>query len=312
MVHYANCIGTLSVVVPLALVGCAGAAEPIPGIGPAGEIQRLHTGFGFTEGPADDGHGNLYFSDIPNATIRRVAADGQLTVFTDQSNRANGLMFSRTGELIACEMSGRLVAWDVEAKTRRVLAEEYGGKPFNAPNDLVLDSHGGVYFTDPAFGAPQPPPQGTMGVYYYDGKGNVTRVAEDLPAPNGILLSPDERTLYLLPSGEPTMWAYEVTEPGKLGRRTEFCRLAGRGQFSGADGATLDTQGNLYITSQLGIQVFDSAGKALGVIELPEQPANVTFGGPDRKTLYVTARTSLYAAPMQVAGHRFGQPRVEP
>ncbi|HMP05710.1 MAG TPA: SMP-30/gluconolactonase/LRE family protein, partial [Lacipirellulaceae bacterium] len=127
----------------------AAAAEPIPDVGPAGEVKQAATGFAFTEGPAWDGEGLLYFTDVPNARIHTLAADGRVTEFVDDSGPCNGLMFNREGELVACDMSGRVVAWDVAAKTKRVLAAEYGGQRFNAPNDLVIDAAGGVYFTDP-------------------------------------------------------------------------------------------------------------------------------------------------------------------
>jgi len=287
----------------------AQGAEPVPGIGPAGKVQRLHTGFGFTEGPADDGHGNLYFSDIPNARIHKLDAHGKLSVFTNQSRHANGLMFNQAGELVVCEMDGQLAVWNVETKTRRVLVDGYQGVRFNAPNDLVIDRTGGVYFTDPHFRAPQPLPQGKTCVYYVSPAGNVTRLVDDLPAPNGVILSPDEQTLYVFPSGQPVMRAYPVREPGKLGPGRDFCtlKLAGRAGLRGADGSTVDVDGNLYLATQLGVQVFNSQGEALGILEFPEQPANLTFGGPNRTTLFVTARTSLYAVSMFIRGPREGR-----
>lgn len=283
------------------------AAEPIPGIGPVGQVVQLHTDFAFTEGPAADRDGNVYFSDIPNTKILKVDANGKLSVFTDQSRRANGLMFNAAGELVACEGDGQVVAWKVGAeKSRRVLVATHNGKQFNAPNDLVLDAVGGVYFTDPHFGKTKPLPQGKMAVYYVDANGKPTRLVDDLLKPNGILLSLDEKMLYVFPSSQPIMRAYPVLSPGKLGEGRDFCKLRVEGAgLQGADGATIDTRGNLYITSRLGVQVFAPNGKALGIIEFPEPPANVTFGGPEMKSLYVTARTSLYTVPMKAIGHRY-------
>jgi gluconolactonase len=228
-------------------------------------------------------------------------------VFSDKSGHANGLMVNAKGELVACEMDGQVVAWSADGKTRRVVAGTHDGKRFNAPNDLVLDRAGGVYFTDPAFRSPMPLPQGKTAVYYADAAGKVTRLVDDLPNPNGVILSPDEKTLYVIPSGQKQMMAYPVEGPGKIGSGKVFCELdqAKAGGNGGGDGLTVDVKGNLYITSALGLQVFDPSGKKLGTIALPEQPANVTFGGPDGKTLYVTARTSVYTVPMEVAGHRF-------
>ncbi|OAI50715.1 gluconolactonase [Planctomycetaceae bacterium SCGC AG-212-F19] len=281
--------------------------KPIPGVGPTGKIVKLHTGFKFTEGPAADRDGNLYFSDIPNERIHKVDAAGKLSVFREKSNRANGLMVNGKGEIVACEMAGRVVAISPDGKDVRVLADKYDGKPFNAPNDLVLDKNGGVYFTDPSFGAPKPLPQGKTAVYYIAAAGQVTRLIDNLTQPNGVILAPDEKTLYVIPTGPAEMMAYQVEAPGKIGKGRVFCKLEGKDgkPGTGGDGCTIDTKGNLYITSSIGIQVFDPTGKFLGAIPFPEQPANVTFGGKDMKTLYVTARTSLYAVPMEAIGHVF-------
>jgi gluconolactonase len=287
-------------------LGDLAAAEPIPGVGPVGEVQRVSTGHEFLEGPAWDGNGRLYFTDIPAANILCLTPDGQVETAVEESRHSNGLMFNRGGELLACEMDGQLVAWDLKKNRRRVLARQYDGARFNAPNDLVIDSTGGVYFTDPRYRAPQPLPQGQEAVYYLPAEGQpVRRVAGDLPAPNGVLLSLDEKTLYVLPSASPTMLAYEVLSPGQVGPGREFCRVEGDGR-GGSDGAAMDTAGNLYLTTALGIQVFSPKGELLGKITLPEHPANCTFGGPDNKTLYITARTSLYAVETEAVGHRFG------
>src|SRR6516225_5778259 len=164
---------------------------------------------------------------------------------------------------------------------------------------------------DPWFGPRQPLPQGKTAVYYIAADSKVTRLVDDLPNPNGVILSPDEKTLYVIPSGQAEMMAYPVEAPGKIGKGKVFCKLKQRneGGTSGGDGLTVDTKGNLYITSQLGLQAFNPSGDLLGIIALPEQPANVDFGGPDMKTLYVTARTSLYTVSMEATGHVFAQPR---
>lgn len=288
----------------LVLTNAAYAADPIPGVGPAGEIERVSTGHRFVEGPAWDGAGRLYYTDVPQKIIH-VLEQGSVTQFTTESRRANGLMVAADGRLIACEMTGALVAYDVESKQRSVLASAHDGHTFNAPNDLVIDRAGGIYFTDPRFGAPDPLPQGQEGVYYLPAGGDqAVSVAQSLPAPNGILLSPDEATLYVLPSASPVMLAYAVEAPGRLGPAREFCRTKG-GPNEGSDGGAMDSQGNVYLTTSSGVQVFSAAGAYLGTIELPEHPANCTFGGPDLKTLYVTARSGVYAVPMEVVGHRF-------
>lgn len=279
----------------------------IPGLGPVAPIQKLHGGFEFTEGPAADAEGLVYFTDIPPARIYRIDLAGELTIVQDKSGHANGLMFDARGDLVKCEMDGQVTLLSLADKTQRVLADQYMGQRFNAPNDLVIDAQGGVYFTDPHYRAPQPLPQGKMAVYYIPAGGDVQRLVDDLKAPNGIILSPDEKTLYVIPTQQAEMMAYAVESPGKLGPGRVLCRLQqppGK-SAAGGDGLTVDVHGNLYISSDLGLQVYSPQGQQLGILEFPEQPANATFGGADRKTLFVTARSSVYAAKMQVAGHRF-------
>lgn len=283
------------------------AADKIPGIGPVGEVKQVQKDLEFTEGPASDGQGNLYFSDIPANKIYRLDKTEKLSVFLDPSNHTNGLMFNGRGNLVACEMDGRIVEIDMATKQAKALASQYNGKRFNAPNDLVLDRQGGVYFTDPHFRAPMPLPQDKLAVYYCDAQGKVKQLIDDLKAPNGVILSPDEKTLYVIPTLQKEMMAYAVEAPGQISVGTVFCSLQqpeGRDN-TGGDGLTIDTRGNLYITSGLGIQVFNPQGKLLGILKFPEQPANCTFGGPGNKTLFVTARKSLYSVDMESTGHVF-------
>jgi len=279
----------------------------IPGIGPKGPVRKLHTNFEFTEGPAWDGRGSLFFSDIPKSLVYKLDSEGKLSVYTDKFESSNGLMFNRAGELVACEMAGRVSALSADGGMKKVIASEFGGKRFNAPNDLVIDRQGGIYFTDPAYGAPKPLPQGVLGVYYIAPDGKVARLVEGLKNPNGVILSPDEKMLYVVPTGQSEVMAYPVLEPGKIGEGKVFCRLEQSfGKVdSGGDGLTIDTMGNLYITSDLGIQVISPVGKFIGAIRIPEEPANCAFGGADMKTLYITARKSLYAVDMEATGHRF-------
>jgi gluconolactonase len=282
------------------------AADPIPGIGPRGPIRKVASGLSFTEGPAWDGVGKLYFTDIPNNRILRVNESGEVQVFLEPSGHCNGLMFDGAGNLLACEMDGRLLKIDLATKQIRVLADRHAGARFNAPNDLVIDSLGGIYFTDPRYRAPDPWPQGLEAVYYRDINGRVTRIIEGIQAPNGVILSPDERTLYVVPSMEENIYAYDVVGPGRVQGQRVLATMrqpAGK-KGSGGDGLTVDTQGRLYVTTELGLQVFDPLGAYLGVIELPEQPANVTFGG-NGQTLFVTARTGVYAVETLATGHVF-------
>ncbi len=282
-------------------------AEPISGVGPTGNVEKVRGGFEFLEGPTKTPDGSLYFSDIPPETIYRMSPGGDIAEFLKPSGHANGLMFGGDGRLLACQMDGRIASIDLGSKQVSLLAENYDGKRFNACNDLVIDRQGGIYFTDPRFRAPMPWPQGTEAFYYRAPDGKVTRLAQDLAAPNGVILSPDEKTLYVIPSLQRQMFAFDVLEPGKLGSKRVFCELKQRegNTNGGGDGLTVDVLGNLYITSALGIQVFNKDGNLLGIIEVAEQPANVTFAGAQNKTLYITARTSLYRCEMEVAGHQF-------
>jgi len=287
----------------------AAMADDIPGIGSIGEVQVVQSGFKFTEGPTQDADGNLYFTDIRTDRIYKRTTDGGIAVFVEPSGTCNGLMV-HGDRLLACSMKGRLISFSLADGTETVLAAEHAGARFNACNDLVIDQAGGIYFTDPRFRSPEPYPQGKEAVYYRAADGSVTRVVENDFAPNGVILSPDEKTLYVVPSFEKRMWAYPVTGPGKLGEGRVFCQLKqqlARGN-GGGDGLTVDTKGNLYITSQLGVQIFDPAGKHLGTIAFPEVPANAAFGGPDHQTLYATARTTLYSVKLETTGHVFPGP----
>jgi gluconolactonase len=273
----------------------------------AGPVERVRTGFEFLEGPAGDEAGNVYFTDVPAQKVYLLTATGELGVFQPTSRHSNGL-FIRRGFLWACEMDGQIVRYRLgDVNSREVLADAYMGTRFNACNDLVVDKMGGVYFTDPEYGAPVPWPQKVRSVYYLAPDKTVRRVVENLPNPNGVMLSPDESTLYVVPSSQSQVMAYPVTSPGMLGAGREFFRLEQpRGKRdSGGDGLTMDTTGTLYITTDLGVQVVDAQGRLVEIIRLPEVPANAVFGGLDRKTLYVTARTSLYRAVTHRAGHVF-------
>ena len=271
---------------------------------PLGEVTKVHGGFAFTEGPARDPDGGYFFTDIPNQTIHHVDADGKLTVFTKDSKFANGLMVAADGRLLACQMAGQLVAYDRETGDSKVLANAFDGVRMNAPNDMVIDTDGGIYFTDPRYRAPEPWPQGIEAVYYVTRHGTVSRVTDALPAPNGIGLSPDGKQLYVATSAGADMMVYDVAEPGKLSEGKVLCTITqpGRESGNGSDGITLDVDGNLYFTTKMGIEIVSPAGKSLRIVPIPEHPANVTFAGKDRKTMVVTARTSVYEVKMPIAG----------
>jgi gluconolactonase len=256
----------------------------------------------FTEGPAYSPKGFLLFSDIPNTRIVRVDNDGTTSDFLKPSGKANGLMFDSAGHLYACQGgSRRVVKIAIQDGKIESLCDSYDGKPLNSPNDLALDGHGGLYFTDPRYGADMKIDQPCMGVYYIDSRGKTTRVIDSLQRPNGILVSIDGKSLYVAEPNQRQIFKYEITGPGHLGTGKPLFTSDEQLDGNGPDGMCLDQQGNVYATYK-GIVVLSSSGNVIGRIATPEQPANCKFGGADGKTLYITARTSLYSLAMNVAG----------
>ena len=295
----------LSLLACLPPLQAIGQSETTQAIKLVGEIELVQDGFAFTEGPAwEPKSGTLFFSDIPNTAIHRVQPDGTVVKWTGDSKHTNGILITAKGRMLGCQMDGQVVEYSLEDGSAKVLASQYGGKRFNAPNDLTVDGSGGIYFTDPLFRAPTPLPQTVQAVYYIAADGQVSRVSEDLAAPNGIGLSPDGKQLYVCPSRQAEMLVYDLLGPGKLSAPKTFCSLKqpeGK-SGTGADGITLDVEGNVYITTNLGVQIFSPRGRFLGLVSFEQQPANVCFGGPDWKTMYVTARTAVYRVKMPIAG----------
>lgn len=254
--------------------------------------KKLTGGFRFTEGPAADKEGNIYFTDIPNGRIHKWSVDGKLSTFMENSDGANGLFFDKNGNLIACiGGTGKLVSIDPQGKIT-VLADRYEGKPFNSPNDLWIDPKGGIYFTDPRYGNRENLPQGGEHVYYLpaDRKGSI-RVIDDMVRPNGVMGTPDGKTLYVADHGANKTYAYKINPDGSLSDKKVFAE-------QGSDGMTLDENGDLYLTAKA-VNIYNPSGKRLKTIEVPERPANVCFGGKNKKTLFITARTSLYSIDIQ-------------
>jgi gluconolactonase len=283
--------------------GARPAAELPETVADGAEATLVAKGFRFTEGPAWGPQGFLLFSDIPNNRIVQLGAGGAVSDFLNPSGRANGLAFDRDGRLWACQGGARrVVRIDLERRdTPEVIADSFEGKKLNSPNDLALDAHGGVYFTDPRYGEGEHLEQPVMGVYYVDLTGKMARVIDDLERPNGILVSPDGKHLYVAEPNQRELWRYPIAAPGKLGEK----RLIFTGDpdldGGGPDGMAHDERGNIYATYK-GITVLSPEGRVLGRIPVPEHPANCTFGGKEGKTLYITARTGLYSVAMKVAG----------
>jgi len=264
-------------------------------VAPDAKVQKLADGFTFTEGPAVAANGDVYFTDIPNNRIHKWSvADQKLSTFREDSGGANGLYFARDGNLYACQgAKGRVASIGKDGKTVEVLADKYNAKGFNKPNDLWIDSKGGVYFTDPNYGR-QPHKQDGEHVYYLSpDRKKVVRVVSDMKRPNGIIGTTDGK-LYIADPGSRKTYRYKINEDGTLSDKKLFVE-------SGSDGMTLDSKGNLYITRGE-VKVFSPDGKPIRSIAVPEGPSNVCFGGKDGKTLFITARKSFYSIRMAVAG----------
>jgi gluconolactonase len=264
------------------------------------KVEKLAGGFAFTEGPAADRQGNIYFSDIPNNRILKWSLgvrplEGKLSTFRENSGGANGLYFDAKGNLLACEGGGRrLVSIDPQGNVT-VLAERYQGKRFNSPNDLWVDLKGGVYFTDPRYGNRDGMEQDGEYVYFLSpDRKRLIRVIDDMVRPNGLIGTPDGKTLYVADNGGHKTFVYKVNDDGTLSNKKLFAP-------EGSDGMTIDNEGNVYLTAGV-VAVYDKAGQKIEEIKVPESPANLTFGGKDGKTLFITARTSFYAVRMRVAG----------
>ena len=259
------------------------------------KVEKLAGGFAFTEGPAADTLGNIFFSDMPNNRIHKCSLDGRLSTFHENSGGANGLYFDKEGHLLACEGGGRrLVSIDPKGEVT-VLADEYQGKKFNSLNDLWIDPKGGVYFTDPRYGDRDGMEQDGEHVYYLSpDRKKLVRVIDDMVRPNGVIGTPDGGTLYVTDHGGGKTFAYKIEQDGTLSGKKLIAP-------EGSDGMTIDNEGNIYLTRRV-VAVYNKNGEKIEEIKVPEGPANATFGGSDNQTLFITARTSLYSVAMRVTG----------
>ena len=268
-----------------------------------GQPERIATGFQFTEGPVwcDT---ELRFSDIPAGIIYAWRPDGTISRWRSPSGHSNGLTRSRTGALIAAEHGNRRVSVTDASGTPQTLIDRFDGKRLNSPNDVIVRSDGVVFFTDPPYGIdPADQEQPVNGVYAVHPDGTVIRIADDFIRPNGLALSPDERTLYIDDSRRRHVRAFDLATDGTLTNCRILCDLD-HPQPGSPDGMKVDEAGHIYVAGATGIWVFEPDGRCLGVIAVPELPANCTFGDADRKTLYITARTSIYRIRTTTAGVR--------
>lgn len=286
------------------------------------------TGLAFTEGPAVDQAGNVYFSDIEGNRIMKLAADGTRSVFREPSGRTNGQSFDQQGRLYHCEGAEfgpggarRVTRTNLETGEYEVLTERYDGLRYNSPNDICADGQGRIYFTDPRYGDRSDMEMEIEGVYRIDLDGSVARIIQqpDIERPNGIAITQDSRTLYLVDScptvgGNRKIWAFDLDDEGNpSSQRVVFDFAPGRG----GDGMRIDQQGNLLVAAGImvprgphetddvppGIYFISAAGELQGRIPIYEDVlTNLAFGGTDGRTLYITAGKTLFTTRVEVPG----------
>ena len=279
------------------LTGTAGAATLSDLVAPDTEPEVLGTGYGFCEGPAADARGNVYFSDGKKDSIHFYEVGKPVVPFVTDALDANGMMFNARGELIVCQGAAFTVfAYDMKTKKRRALADKIDGGRFNEPNDLTIDRLGGFYFTDPNYRHRGQETVRKEDAYYCSADGKITRVSTVCRTPNGVLLTADDKTLYLADNRGKCIYKYDVLGPGKLAGETMWIDLG-----AGPDGMTLDEHGNLYVCCNSGkVKIHDAAGKSIGTLDVVA--SNACFGGPDFKTLYLTSWDKFVAVKMKVTG----------
>lgn len=282
----------------LPLICCAQNSSVIA---PGAEVKMLAKDFKFTEGPAADKKGNVYFTDQPNDRIYIWPVDGGLSLFQEGQGRANGLYFDLDGKLLSCsDMHNDLRSIDMDGNYN-VLISGFDGKLLNGPNDLWVHPNGGIYFTDPLYKRdywtrnPEIQQDGEHVYYLSPDRKTLVRVDTNLKKPNGIIGSPDGKCLYVADIGDRKTYSYDILPDGMLTNRQLFTTM-------GSDGMTIDEKGNVYLTGN-GVTVFNPKGEQIEHIPVEAGwTANVCFGGEDMKTLFITASEYLYSLRMNVRG----------
>jgi gluconolactonase len=278
-------------------------ADDLSAIVESPEAERLATGFVFTEGPLWHPDGFYYFVDVRKSMFYRLTPGGKPEVVRENTGEGNGTTFDLQGRLIMCEGGNRRITRTGADGTIEVLCDRYEGKRLNRPNDVVCRSDGSIYFTDPGLRVPLAERElPYAAIYRIDPSGAVSMLA-DFEYPNGLAFSPDERTLYVAN----TRWAQyihalEIGADGAMVRRRIFADMSSDETDGVPDGMKVDVQGRVYCTGPGGTWVFAPDGTRLGIIRTPEVPANLAFGGPDLRTLFFTARTSVYSLRVKVPG----------
>lgn len=288
------CVILMTFVIPIL---CRAADSPIAA---GAKPDKISTDYLFTEGPAADKDGNVYFTDQPNDRIVKwSAADGKFSDWMKPCGRSNGLCFDAAGNLIACA-DEKNELWSISPdKKATVLVKNFEGKLLNGPNDIWIRPDGGMYFTDPYYKRDYwnrgPKEQGEHVYYLAPDHKTLTRVTTDLTQPNGIIGTPDGKILYVADIGAKKTYSYTINQDGTLTDKKLFCEM-------GSDGMTIDDQGNIYLTGK-GVTVFDKTGQKIATIDINEPwTANVCFGGKDKDVLFITASKAVYTLKMNVKG----------
>ncbi len=270
------------------------------------KIDKVSSGYQFVEGPVWHKDGFLLFSDIPANIIFKLTTEGKSSVYITPSGNSNGLSIDKLGNLVACEHFGRrLVSYDSQGKLT-VLLDKIDGKRISSPNDVVFKKDGSFFFTDPPYGLKNNDKDSlkelkSNGVYYVK-EGKTTVIDSTLKRPNGVALSPDEKTLYVAQSEFGWLWkAYQLNEDGKV--KSSQVLMEEPEILGNPDGIKVDVEGNIYCSGNGGVVILDKTGKHLGTIKLPENPANLAFGDKDLQSLYITAQKSIYRIRIKKKGH---------
>ena len=293
------------VLLPQLCMGQGSEPAGIPGVvAPNAAVELVKEGFVFTEGPVGRSDGGINFSDLRASRIYRLDQNGGITIFRENTRAANGLALDKSDNLLAAEGDGRrIVRMDSRGKVTPIATQPGPGELFLAPNDLIVDRRGGIYFTDPG---PRPVVPGRKAyVYYFSPDADHPAVIDDeIARPNGLTLTVNGNTLIVDDTLGDTVYAFSVGPDGTVKAKRPFARLHNipPGQESGADGMALDRDDRVYVATVTGVQVFDRTGQYLGTIRVPRQPSNLAFAGPNKRTLYITAREGLYKLQMLSQG----------
>jgi gluconolactonase len=319
--HTSLLIASLVIVAPV-LAQQRGAPPPpatetvapnIPGVVAAGtKVEVIKEGFQGTEGPIGLPDGSLIFTETQANRITKIDASNATSTYLENTNGSNGLAFDSKGRLISVQTTaGNTKIGVLSPKgSEAVLTDSFEGKPFGRPNDLVVDKKGGVYFTEPGPNAAPgaPPPPLTPAVYYVPAGGRAMRIAEGIERPNGIMLSRDEKILFVNNTSGEYLLAFDIQPDGTVKGRRNFAKYQGAnrtetGVTSGADGLAIDNDGRLYAATSAGVEVFSPAGQHLGTIPVSRAPQNIAFAGPNKKTLYIVGRGAAYKVQLLAQGY---------